>query len=461
MHRPSASRALLAACLAALAALPAAPALTAEEPPLSSVVWGVPPAPGAAGSQPGLAADLFAGEARVTTRPEWQNEAAITVDPANPNNLLAGANDYNYGQPNGFVWVGAYTSHDGGATWIEQPLPGTQPGNVLTGILPFPSAGDPILAWNGLGHAFAGGINFQGGQSYIFVSASLDQGDTWLQPTLASGAQSPLGFMDKPDMAADPASSWVYVCWTHFLPGFVTEFIAVTASPTGIGAWTPGIPVSEVGPVQGCTLAIGADGAINLAYLRFQGGLAGGGSMKFVRSTTNGAVWSQPVTITTLSPLSGANFRTPNFGSLAVDRSGGADDGDLYFVWADNRAGNADVWLSKSTDDGATWGVAVRVNQAAATGQFMPSVAVNKDGKVAVHWQDQRLGGYTAFGATSTDGGATWTEFQVASATAPASSTGGFYGDYQDIAAGSDGVFHAAWTDGRSGDQDIWTRAFS
>jgi hypothetical protein len=444
--------------LALLLILPAAAALADLDPSELRVSVPLAPPPEGPHGVPGAAtAALFEGEVRVTSTPQWQNEPALAVNPLNPDNLIAGSNDYHYHGNGGFVWVGLYTSHDGGDSWSEQPLPGTGGlTNPVGGVLPYPSAGDPIMAFDGLGTAYAGGIDFQGGQSWIFVSASPDGGDTWLQPTFPGGALSGFGFQDKPDMAGDPTLPLAHVCWTDFgLP-------AIVAAAGAAGAWTPIVPISEVGPVQGCSIAVGGDSSVYVAYMRYSGCLSCGGSLKFTKAAPGGVGWSTPSTIVATQSVSGANFRINGFPSLAVDESGGASDGDLYVVWTDNRAGSADVWLVKSTDAGATWSAPTRVNQDPGTaGQFQAAVAVGPDGKVHVTFYDTRLGGgYTYWGATSEDGGATWRERPMASAPTPPTASAGFLGDYTDLQVGSDGVAHAVWADGRTGDQDLWVRNF-
>lgn len=467
----SGARVVALLALAALLAAPIGlgiPALVASSPDdARSTVTGFGPAPppstGSGAAANGPAPALFPGEARVTHDGHWQNEPNLAVNPKDAKNLITGSNDYRWhGINGGFVWTGAYTSHDGGQTWTEQALPGANAGSPTPGFLPFASAGDFIGAFNGLGLAFAGGIDFAQ-ESLVFVSASADGGDTWLQGTFpgASLAAYPAQFQDKPDMAGDPNSPLVYVCWTQFGPGLDT--IMVSASPTG-ATWTPALPVSptELSSLQGCSLAVGSDGTVYMAYDRFSGCLSCGGQLKVTSSPVGGAAWGTPVLAATATPVSGASFRVTNFPLLAVDNSNGGHAGNLYLVWADNRAGEADIWMVHSSDKGATWSAPVRVNQnTVKANHYMPSVAVGNDGTVYAGFYDTRNGGYQYYGARSTDGGQTFTDFPLASATSSAGSTGGFFGDYTDMQVGPDGVVHAVWTDGRSGDQDIWTRAFN
>jgi hypothetical protein len=113
---------------------------------------------------------------------------------------------------------------------------------------------------------------------------------------------------------------------------------------------------------------------------------------------------------------------------------------------------------------------------------FMPSIAVNKEGLVAVNWYDRRglpksrlvpteidLGGrkVTAFNLeangwnvrlrASLDGGATWLpSVQVNEEPGQGKIE---VGHTAGLAASADGRFHAAWIDNRTGQNQLWTAA--
>ncbi|MGA2298893.1 MAG: hypothetical protein ABSG15_15210, partial [FCB group bacterium] len=52
-----------------------------------------------------------------------QSETWITINPTNPLNIVAGANDYRYYDANTGYRMGAYYSFDGGKTWGESATP--------------------------------------------------------------------------------------------------------------------------------------------------------------------------------------------------------------------------------------------------------------------------------------------------------------------------------------------------
>ena len=88
------------------------------------------------------------------------NEIAVVVDPANPNHIVAGSNDYFYrfnnstGARQAIVPTGFFTSFNGGATWIDGQIPmrsGNGAGDPSPGMVTDPrsaSANSPV-ALNG------------------------------------------------------------------------------------------------------------------------------------------------------------------------------------------------------------------------------------------------------------------------------------------------------------------------
>jgi hypothetical protein len=87
------------------------------------------------------------------------------------------------------------------------------------------------------------------------------------------------------------------------------------------------------------------------------------------------------------------------FGSIDVDNSGGACDGTLYMTYTDfpsgggNNVNNSDIFVKRSTNNGATWSAAVRVNDDGSGGriQFHSFLVVDQtNGTPVVAWHDAR-----------------------------------------------------------------------
>jgi hypothetical protein len=130
------------------------------------------------------------------------------------------------------------------------------------------------------------------------------------------------------------------------------------------------------------------------------------------------------------------------------------------------------IWFSRSTDGGATWGAATMLNnQASLNDQYNPWLAVDEtSGTMMVMYYDtvgdagrKKTDVWTQ---TSTNDGATWgAAVKVTTAqtdeTAASADSGNQYGDYNGF-SGHGGKFFPSWTDRRNGaKEEIWTSGIS
>jgi hypothetical protein len=167
--------------------------------------------------------------------------------------------------------------------------------------------------------------------------------------------------------------------------------------------------------------------------------------------------------------------------SMASDASGGRYNDRLYLTWSQWDKVGRRVMLSRSEDKGAHWSEPVPLSEQpsgdAGYQAFLPAVAVNKAGLVAVSWYDTRERdriGKPAWDVrlrASTDGGRTWQpSMRVTSQTSVFSGEDPeeehrrirrplWLGDTAGLCADTDGVFHPLWVDNRTGERQVWTAA--
>lgn len=366
-------------------------------------------------------------------------------------------------------------SNDNGVSWKTSHIPQMTIGrNFGSGVV---AASDKTFYYTGLG------VNSIGVPA-IIISKSTDAGQSWSIPAFIAAPSGNNSFQDKPWIAVDTTNTAtggnVYVGWTDFTITGInngSKIVCATSTDGGLSFSTP-VTVffadSSVN-VQGVTIAIGAKGEVNLAW--GDNSISG---ISFSRSTDGGQTFSSPViaakikTYELLGTLLNSHFTVNGLPSLAIDNSRSASQGTIYVVFnapsSTNPQDLADVFLARSTDQGASWSNLIKVNDdKTSTDQFMPSVAVATDGTVGVMWYDRRNdslynGMVDVYAASSNNGGVSFNPNQrITTAnwgvlTTPIGIRSNYHGDYNQISALTNQPgFFFNWGDDRSGkDPDVY-----
>ena len=405
-------------------------------------------------------------------------ETQIAADPDDASHLLVGAYIVNLDQSVDNVF---YVSFDRGATW-------TRTLRVAVGT-------DPAVAVGHRGTAFATTIHdvprADGNtDSFLVVHRSSDGGRTWQEASVGADSRSVdrnyitidddhrrvyvHGYLQEPRDAAGNRAPSTFVLYTSPDGGrtFNTRVSQQAATPG-----TPKyVPANAVINPDGTFVALAA--LLDAAKLNMFKGRSDAGSapdldgvLGVMRSSDEGK------TLEPMAPIADVyyDWRVPqlSMAALAVDRSGGPFHGRLYAVWPDARFDRrTQILLASSSDGGRTWstprvvsddGPALRVGD--RPNHFMPMVAVNRGGIVAVSWYDRRdnsdnLGYWPRFSA-SLDGGATWLPSVRVSTSANLvrddKETRFNSGDTAGLAADAGGTFHPVWIDNRTGTHQVWT----
>jgi len=449
-----------------------------------------------------------------------QNETAIVVDPTNPQHIVAGANDYrtccnSTGTNDATGWV--YVSFNGGATWTNIQVPGLTVQTGAEGVFKqFDAAGDPALAIGPDGTVYYANIVFNRGSpaSGIAMSVSHDGGLTWGAPNMVTHTSTANFFHDKEFIAAGPDGR-VVVTWTRF--DSTSSPIVMAFSNNHGQSWNrAGSPVSDrAHPFnQGSFPQFATDGTLYVAY---EGASPTTGfatdATVLARSTDDGLSFTTvevgrvfddldcfPI-FNGRQTLTDEHWRLNSYPSFSVDPV----TGRLAIVWADNE-GSGTCGNGGTTFVGTTsaqvklvtgeWGaLSPPVRITPGTGdKIFPAVAM-RAGKIAVSYYTRDYASthnpaicnltagpgegfvvvptprstcldYAA--RVSTNGFATERRLtSEASNPHVEFADGAFIGDYTQIAIGSDGVAHAAWTDFRgrpgvtSANQDVYVASFT
>jgi hypothetical protein len=349
-----------------------------------------------------------------------QNETTIAVNPTNPNNVIAGTNDYRVccdftALNDATGW--AYFSFDGGHTWGNVQVPGLTAETGATGPMKkFDTAGDPAMAFSPDGVAYYANIVFSrvNPVSGIVVSTSRDGGRTWSEPNLVTYTNAANFIHDKEWIAAGP-NGRVTVTWTRFnlgpqASGYRESPIVAAYSKDFGKTWNrQGSPVSDAAHPfdQGSQVQYGPDGAIYVAYE------AGSPTTNYAtdalvvaRSTNDGQTFETkelarvfddldcyPV-FAGRQTLSDMHFRLNSYPSLSVDPLMGA----LALAWTDQQGsgscGTGGTSFSGTTSNQVklirgTWAgigsAAVEKVTTTAPDKVFPSVA-GRGGKLVISY---------------------------------------------------------------------------
>ncbi len=276
---------------------------------------------------------------------------------------------------------------------------------------------------------------------------------------LADGVAShvPTSFEDKELIAVDSDASSayfgdVYVTWDHFFGGghsasygarCTTTLVCTMISGGGVPALSGADPF-----VAFTTPVVGGDGSVHVTWCNYGTTTTlGPVSCRVVNSAAGGNAFGSNVTVlsfegagTTFPNYVGLvgfateQFRTDSVPVLAVDASGGATNGNLYFavsVCTGNQTyyefsapalpgecGQSSVLFSRSTSGGTSWSTPTSVSPSSAWVNAQPWVTVdNSNGAVVVTYYTSAFDPFQhrldVLASVSIDGGQTFSSVRV------------------------------------------------
>lgn len=403
---------------------------------------------------------------------------SAAIDPHDPATIVAGANSWlsPYDGTANYLWpVQVFRTSDAGLSWSPpSSLPPTPPlpYNVSAAEGRFPS-----LAINASGVTYAGSIAMHGGfhpaPSPSLVTRSGNHGATWGSQVLISPDLNAYGATLAADRSASAYQNRLYA-WQSIAccPDSPNPYQYMYVARSDDGSNWASTRVASAG--GGVNPAVGSDGTV---YVGVPGANA---NQVAVRKSSDGGVTFAAAGAPASFSMAQSAAILPNFGtsncssyispnmSLAVDRSQGVNDGNLYLVWADNPSpAHVHIYFARSTDRGATWSTPVQIDAGNANDAWEPALSVDDAyGTVVLSWYDRRDDPnnklYRIYFTESVDGGASFLPAQVAVSSAQADPTTNCTatGSYASIVA-SHGIAHPFWTDSRSGTNAIFTARVS
>lgn len=386
-------------------------------------------------------------------------EPQVVAHPKDPKHLLAVAIASSEPPFTPQADCAAFASFDGGRTWSRHDFA-------------IPNCGDPWVALREDGTALFAGLVTRG---EIRLLRSTDGGRSWLPVAIDLGRGHDHETLIADNTAGPRAGTFYLVSgrMQRDRGGRALASVFVTRSGDGGKMFVPPakfVPSSLNNNVL--TPAILSDGTLVVPFIDYQdhaGDHVVAGTLERRRvwvtiSSDGGQTFSHPMFASEACGSEGG------FASLAVDASTGPSRDRLYLTCT-NRDRNT-VFVHYSSDRGERWSAPVRADNATSEVIFRrtPSIAVNKNGVVAVTWYERRKEGTREcqhlYFTASLDGGKTFLpEARVSSApSCPDTPRNGQSakrwpagGDYSGLAAAADGSFHVLWSDSRHGIYQLWT----
>lgn len=395
---------------------------------------------------------------RVLPNSNQQDEIILTSNPSFPN-LLYGSSNSTAGST---YSQGVYVSTNGGLNWYGTDI---MPNCPL-------GASDPAPAIDKNGTFVFTTLNTAVTNNAMIGQYSTNYGVNWSSPfTIPGGGPSDKNMTATDDVPSSPFYGRTYTVWTRWSGSYP---IAVSYTTNSGVSWSTAAVINSPSVLsQGADIVVGPGGVVYVTWSKQSTVSTGCG---FAKSTDGGVTWTVNETAFSVTGMRSNSFngwgvRVNDFPRIAVDKSGGPNNGRIYIVDCEKNSPPAgsdpDVVLHRSTDGGATWMTRVRVNQDASNNgkvQFFPAVCVDGSGGVNVIYYDNR--NYPSVGdscetfvSRSIDGGATFTDIVVSDHRwKPASEPGlaPYMGDYIGITAGN-GKIWPFWFDNKTGSMQAWT----
>jgi len=380
-----------------------------------------------------------------------------------------------------------YSSPDGGATWRDWE----------TAEQRSYGGDDPQVAFGrgGTGY-FSALANGPGDAGSLDFYRSTDGGATWSGP--ARVGESSVAY-DHQKVAVDSSSGAfsgrIYVVALYTLPYRLGVFGSDDDGRTFTGPVDAAVGPDERG-INVCRPLVLRDGTLFVPFFDFPLEMPEGrvvtSAIRFTLSGDGGCSFGPAGKIGSRR----VDLGDPHWGEGESDPAFAADTRSerypdrLYAVWTAQTPDGSRIFFTTSGDRGSRWSSPRPVDAGGPPGsrQFQPTIAVNAKGVVSVAWLDTRNSRDASrcdeYITASIDGGQSFLPSRRVSSESSAPGAGaltvlptawrsgldglrvsllapaGRYeagGDYCEMTADVDGVFHPFWPDTRSGVSQIWT----
>lgn len=363
-------------------------------------------------------------ELNLSVSEESESEIHAAINPTDTNNIIVAAMKLDASQILNSLSFPIYYSKNFGQSWQLSSYDGVSDLPAFSFVL---GGGDPVLAFDNTGKAYLSWLTFTFNINLTVTisinwATSIDGGVNWVkQPNpIDAGSVIDLSnpesrFVDKQwmatDLSASPYQNNLYAAYVEINLSDTTYHILVKTKNATDNDFGNAVQVSpdNLLIVQFASIDVDSEGKVHVI---FAGADSPSTPWRLFHSVSGdgGQSFSTPVEIASMH----LPCYPPGFGGpcdvlgidsarvypcphIAVDKSGGAYDGNLYVAWTADGfqtelTPGLDVYFSKSEDGGQSWSQPHRLNDdsAPATEQYYSSLSVNQNGVLALSWYDRR-----------------------------------------------------------------------
>ncbi len=222
----------------------------------------------------------------------------------------------------------------------------------------------------------------ESGKSDVLFSKSTDGGYTFDNPVNLSSTT--MGQSSYPQFVE--GDNHVYVVWQSALSG--TSNILMTRSLDGGISFEKPIQLSDGSQLSAFPQVALSGNNVYSSWI--EKSIDNSTNIIFAKSADQGNSFGTPLHV------------THNMGNSGIPKLS-ADGNNVYLLWEDNSRGDYEIFLSKSSDSGASFHVPL--DMSTTDGQSGTPEVITSGNNVYAVWMDNTSGNYDIFFAKSTDGG--------------------------------------------------------
>jgi hypothetical protein len=406
-------------------------------------------------------------ETKLSSGIGFDGEPNMVVNPSNPRHMVVAWMSLGVVSPGTLISINTRTTFDGGKTWSASV--------ALPHFASKWGSADPTMAFHKNGKLYLVYIDYRqvvdSGGVYLFSSSN--GGLAWnYESRILDGTESTKMPLDRPWLAVDNSGTasdgtlYVTTKPAPWIPAPNRPYLKVSTDGKNWSTTrfidTTGFLVGNLIQAPMAAPAVTKSGKFVVAFPSFVTAQSVYPKYYLGSSTSKGATFNYFSLLTNPGNTGDTNLKG-GYQLLAHPE----DPKSIVFLRVDNKLGDADIIINRTTDEGKTWGSNIRVNDdTIANGKLQDLAWANwgKKGELAVCWRDRRNSSGKGFVqssdcycAMSTDSGKTFGKNIRMTANSAAFNNVLYQSGNDFMSCGLNGdTLVAVWGDVRNNKLEIW-----